>query len=104
MRNYIVYEKENYCILMIKGRYIVYNTLKPFKDGHTHLRSYRMAKGIIDYCIEKRIPNVTNNYLLVSAIRVTEDKEYRDRVKAVLERRQNRSNNKYYNINKGVKR
>lgn len=104
MRDYVIYEKANYKILMVRGKYIIHNTSKPFEIGHTHLKSYRMAKGMVDYCINKQIPNVTNNYLIISAIRLSDDEEYTERLYKVLELRRERAKNRYYNVNKGVKK
>lgn len=96
MRDKVIYERENFQILWVKGRYVVVNRLKEFKEGHTHLRSYGMAKGIIEYCVKKAIPNIVNDYLIISAIRLTDDGEYRERLIKEFEKRKGR---KFYDFN-----
>ena len=50
-----VYEKQGYIILRVRNGYIVYNTNKVFSEGHTHLKSFAMAKTLIDNCIKHKI-------------------------------------------------
>ena len=38
-----IYEREGYIILRVKRGYIVYNTKKNFKNGHTHIQSFSKA-------------------------------------------------------------
>ena len=51
-----VYEKQGYIILRVRNGYIVYNTNKVFSEGHTHLKSFAMAKTLIDNCIKHKRP------------------------------------------------
>ena len=46
--------------------YIIHNTHKPFEEGHTHLKSYKMATTLIDNCIKRKKPNSTNPYIITS--------------------------------------
>ena len=55
-----VYSKKEYIVLEVKKGYIVYNINKPFDKGHSHLRSFSMAKTIIENCINKRTPKTNN--------------------------------------------
>ena len=53
-----VYEKEEFIILKVhsgkKIGYIAYNTNKEWKDGHTHLDSFDMAKTIISNVMKQK--------------------------------------------------
>ena len=49
-----VYERKEYIVLKVNNGYIVYNTHKEFAEGHTHLKSFSMAKTLIDNCIKKK--------------------------------------------------
>ena len=62
-----VYEKQGYIILRVRNGYIVYNTNKVFSEGHTHLKSFTMAKTLIDNCIKHKRPK-TNNYYVITII------------------------------------
>ena len=79
-----VYEKNEYIILKVKKGYIVYNTSKPFSQGHTHLRSFSMAKTLIDNCIKKKKPKSSNVYVITSHIRVSDDDKYLSMLEAML--------------------
>ena len=57
-----VYQKNEYIILKVKRGYIVYNTKKPFENGHTHLHSFEMSKTSIDNSIRKKRPKTNNLY------------------------------------------
>ena len=59
-----VYEKNGYIILRVKNGYIVYNTKKVFSEGHTHLRSFSMAKTLIDICIKRNKWKSNNPYII----------------------------------------
>lgn len=59
-----------------KGEFIVHNTHKKFKNGHTHLNNYNTAKYIIQLAIHKSIPHTKSIYLIDSLIRVSNDSGY----------------------------
>ena len=101
--NNVIYRKGNFLILEVhdgnrKG-FIVYNTKKPFKDGHTHLKSLDMAKVIINNVINKKIPKSHNEYIITSHIRVATDKKYIEKLEQLLETRKQKDEPKYYNSN-----
>lgn len=57
--------------------YVVYNTKKPFKDGHTHIRSYSTAEYIAKLIAYHKLPrNCDNKYLLESLIRLETDPDH----------------------------
>ena len=75
-----VYEKNEFVVLKVysgnKVGFIVYNTKKEWKGGHTHLKSFDMAKTIISNVIQHKKPKTSNIYLMKSHIRVSNDLKY----------------------------
>ncbi|MDY5213230.1 hypothetical protein [Intestinibacter sp.] len=95
-----IYEREGYIILKVKRGYIVYNTKKNFKNGHTHIQSFDMAKTIIDNNIRKKRPKTNSIYLIESHIRVTNDSKYKKMLEELLASKEDRTkDNKYHNRN-----
>ena len=95
-----IYEREGYIILRVKRGYIVYNTKKNFKNGHTHIQSFDMAKTIIDNNIRKKRPKTNSIYLIESHIRVTNDSKYKKMLEELLAPKEDRTkDNKYHNRN-----
>ena len=95
-----IYEREGYIILRVKRGYIVYNTKKNFKNGHTHIQSFDMAKTIIDNSIRKKRPKTNSIYLIESHIRVTNDSKYKKMLEELLASKEDRTkDNKYHNRN-----
>ena len=95
-----IYEREGYIILRVKRGYIVYNTKKNFKNGHTHIQSFDMAKTIIDNNIRKKRPKTNSIYLIESHIRVTNDSKYKKMLQELLASKEDRTkDNKYDNKN-----
>lgn len=92
-----VYSKKEYIVLEVKKGYIVYNINRPFDKGHSHLRSFSMAKTIIENCINKRAPKTNNLYLLSSHVRVSYDAEYIKLVEELIEAKRNKDKMKYIN-------
>ena len=95
-----IYEREGYIILRVKRGYILYNTKKNFKNGHTHIQSFDMAKTIIDNNIRKKRPKTNSIYLIESHIRVTNDSKYKKMLEELLASKEDRTkDNKYHNRN-----
>lgn len=99
----VIYRKGNFLILEVhdgnrKG-FIVYNTKKPFKDGHTHLKSLDMAKVIINNVMNKKLPKSHNEYIITSHIRVATDKKYISSLEQLIETRKQKGKQNYHNPN-----
>ena len=92
-----VNEKNGYKILRVKNGYIVYNTNKVFSEGHTHLRSFSMAKTLIDNCIKHKRPKTNNPYVITSHIRVADDDRYIMKLEQLLEIKKASHKDKYVN-------
>lgn len=84
-----VYENDKFVVLKVKSKgkvgYIVYNTKKPFESGHTHLKSFGMAKVIINNVINKKNPKTNNMYLLESHIRLSNNEKYISYIKHLID-------------------
>lgn len=98
-----VYEKEEFIILKVhsgkKVGYIAYNTDKEWKDGHTHLDSFDMAKTIISNIIKFKKPKTSNMYLLKSHIRLSNDPEYTKYIEELIESKKSKCKQTYRNRN-----
>ena len=92
-----VYERKEYIVLKVNNGYIVYNTHKEFSEGHTHLKSFSMAKTLIDNCIKKKRPKTNSLYLLTSHIRVTNDPKYSSMLLEIQEAIKDRGQRTYRN-------
>lgn len=80
----VIYRKKNYNIYRVGNGFIVHNTDKPFKSGHTHISNYNAAKTIINFSYHKSIPNHLSKYLLQSIIRISTDEKYINRIQDLL--------------------
>ena len=67
--------------------YIVHNTKKPFKNGHTHINNYNTAKFLIKLSIHKTIPNHLSDYLIESLIRINSDHDYIHKLENIKNKR-----------------
>lgn len=94
-----VYSRKEYIILAVKKGYIICNTTMPFDKSHTHLRSFSMAKTIIDNCIMKKTPKTNNLYLLESHIRISNDAKYINMIEELIEVKESKDKLKYRNKN-----
>lgn len=56
--------------------YVVYNTKKPFKDGHTHIRNFNTANYLAKLVAYNQYPKSCKSaYLLESLIRLETDRK-----------------------------
>lgn len=92
-----IYSRKEYIILQVKKGYIIYNQKKSFKTGHTHIRSYNVAKTIIDNCINRKRPKTNNIYLLESHIRISNNEKYINDIKELINSKRNKTKDKYVN-------
>lgn len=101
-----VYEDKQFIILGGCGdEYILMNKRKKFKDGHTHIRNYKTAKWLAELYRHKRIPrDLHSTYLLESLIRISDDPEYTEKIKSLIETRKRKSKPYYINVQKGKRK
>lgn len=74
-----VYKKNEYVVFPVSNNYIVLNTEKVFKDGHTHVNEMGLARLLIDLAIKKQLPK--NPYYVDRLIRIAKDKDYIGKLK-----------------------
>lgn len=99
-----IYKKDEFIIVQVfKGKrreFIVINLKKSDKQGfrkaHTHLKSFKMSKYIINLVRKDKINNGLNVYLLVSLMRISEKDWYIKKVEDLVETKKDRKQ-KYKN-------
>lgn len=93
-----VYQDGDFVVVKAKNCFIVINTNKNFKNGHSHLKSLWACKKVI-YCAKYRTVNGDmNRYMLTSIIRISEDDEYISKIEDLITVRNRKGKkNKYYN-------
>lgn len=85
-----IYRRKEYIIFRVKNGFVVQNTKKEFSEGHTHIKNYNMAKKLIDFAIKKEMPkNTKNTYILESLYRISNDKDYKEKLKYEQEKTNN---------------
>jgi hypothetical protein len=79
----ILHRKE---FVIIKGDegFIVVNTKKGFRNGHTHLKTFNSCISVIKLVQRKEIPKNKSKYFLKSILRINMDKEYAERIKDLM--------------------
>ena len=67
-------------------------------DFHTHMPSKRLAKTVINNVCYGKIPLNSRNYTLISMYRLSNDKEYREKIQEILDtRKQKGKKDNYFN-------
>ena len=80
-----IMEKENFYILKSGKGFIVVNGNKKFKEGHTHLRSYKSAIACVDFVLKNKIPKRCDFYYLTSLQRVATNEKYIEKIEQLKE-------------------
>ena len=81
----IAYANKNYAIYKTSRGYVVHNTDYDFKDKHTHISNYNVAKQIIRNLLHRTIPRTHNRYLLISHIRLSDNDTYTNMIKELMD-------------------
>jgi hypothetical protein len=83
-----IFKKGEYIITpFYKGKrreFMIVNTEKEFRNGHTHLKSFKMAKYLIYLARSKKINSGLPPYLLTSLMRISNDKEYINKIEDII--------------------
>lgn len=74
-----IYRRNKYIIVPVCSDYLVINTNKIFKKGHTHVKKINTAKMLINLAIFKEIPK--NPYFIQNLIRISDDENYIKKLK-----------------------
>lgn len=99
-----VYEKSYYIIFKVRNGFIVYNTKKQFDEGHTHMRSFKASKTLIDLAIRKKIPRSNSEYYMTSLIRISNDEKFSKEISEIMKVKKQKTKYSYRNKNKVSKR
>lgn len=79
-----IYSKKGFIVFRVGDGFIVHNTNKEFKEGHTHIMNYNTAKHVIDLVSHKSLPHHLSRYLLTSLVRLSDDEEYKEKVNLLI--------------------
>ena len=99
----VVYRRDYMVVLHKCSDYLVWNTNIEFEQGHSHLKSLKMAKQLCKNIVCEKMPKTRNCWLLKSHVRTLPDCNYRDKIIDLIEIRNDKKegNNYYININRG---
>lgn len=65
-------------------------------DYHTHMKSKQLAKTVINNVCTGKIPLNSRNYTLISMYRLSDRKEYCDKIQEILETRKQKGKKDNY--------
>lgn len=101
----IIYRKDEFIILKASKGFIVYNTKKEWKNGHSHLKSLKAAKTAINLVQKGKLPRSRGFYYLTTLQRISTEEEYIERIEQLKRTRKQKGRKQaYYNVNKGIAR
>jgi hypothetical protein len=78
-----IYKKDEYVVVPVENNFLVINTNKVFKEGHTHIDRIGVARLLVDLAASKQLPK--NPYFVDNLIRISVDKKYIDKLKEFKE-------------------
>lgn len=82
-------KKSKFIIKEVRSRtrkgYIVINKHKCFKEGHTHLKNYKLCLDVIRCVESESIPRDKSVYFLSSLIRLSNNKRYQVKLEKLIE-------------------
>lgn len=85
-----IYSKHQFKIYTAHGgQYVVHNSQKSFKDGHTHVYDYSTARYLVFLAYNMKLPKRLPQRLLVSLLRVSRDKDYTQKLSALVINKEN---------------
>ncbi len=84
-----IFQRKEYSIYRCSDGFVVHNTNKKFENGHTHIRSFKKAKSIVDLCIRKRLPDKPDIWEIESLMRLTRNNAYYNQLRDLLEKNKN---------------
>lgn len=92
-----IYNNGNFVVFRAGTGYIVYNKLKPFTEGHTHIKNKKSALDAVNFVRHCKIPKRTSDYYLLSLIRLSTNEKYIQDIQALRDvRRSKGTKQKYY--------
>ena len=83
-----IYRKKSFIVFRAGDGYIIHNTEKSFKKGHTHIKNVNTAKYIVSLAAKKILPKHLSDYLLVSLLRLAKDDIYTAKIEEMRKNQQ----------------
>lgn len=80
-----VFQRKEYSIYRAGDGFIIHNTNGEFEKHHTHIRSFKKAKSLIDLAVRKKLPNTPRKWEIESLIRIVKDEKYKEKLRSLLE-------------------
>lgn len=80
-----VFQRKEYSIYRAGDGFIIHNTNGEFVKRHTHIRSFKKAKSIVDLCIRKKLPDKPNIWEIECLLRIVKDEKYKEKLRSLLE-------------------
>lgn len=91
-----VYQEGSYKIYRAGNNYIVHNASYRFKEKHSHVRNFKVARDLIYFATKHIIPKNYSAYLLTSLTRISDDQRYIDHIKELIEVRKQKGKKQSY--------
>lgn len=91
-----VYQEGSYKIYRAGHNYIVHNAQYEFKDKHSHVHDFQIAKKLIHCVSHQIIPRSFNFYLLTSLTRISDNEDYIKKVESLIEVRKQKGKKQQY--------
>jgi hypothetical protein len=79
-----IFQRKEYSIYQVGDGYIVHNTNGEFTKHHTHIRSFKKAKSIIDLAVRKKMPNTPRKWEIECLLRIVKDEKYKKKLRSLL--------------------
>ena len=76
-----IYQRKEYSIYRVRYGFIVHNTKKRFREGHTHVYNFHKAKSLIDLAINMKVPQKADKWEIESLVRISKNVEYIEKLK-----------------------
>lgn len=80
----VICRRHEFIIFRNHDGFVVYNTKKTFRNGHTHLHNFNSCISAIKCVERKQIPKNQSKHFLNSILRINNDKEYELRIKDLM--------------------
>ncbi len=90
-----VYSKSEYIIIQVSKGFIIINRRKRFFEGHTHIKTFKTAKYLVDLALHNSMPYNLSPYLLTSLTRITENETYKRKILDLIANKKNRGLRRY---------
>ncbi len=90
-----VYSKSEYIIIQVSRGFIIINRRKKFFEGHTHIKTFKTAKYLVDLALHNSMPYNLSPYLLTSLTRITENETYKQKILGLIANKKNRGLRRY---------